>query len=68
MTLRWFHMVFLLAAMILADMFGAWAIYWHGRGDQPLILTLGIISLAIGLGLAGYVAWLVKKLDTARVQ
>jgi hypothetical protein len=68
MTLRWFHLVFLLFVMVGADMFGAWAIYHHGRGDAPLLLALGILALIGGLGLAVYVFWLVRKLDLARIQ
>lgn len=68
MSLRWFHMLFLLVVMVMADLFGAWAIYVHGKGDDPLILTMGIASLVTGLAIAAYVAWLVQKLDTAHVQ
>jgi len=69
MSLRWFHMVFLLVAMVAADLFGAWAMWHHGRsGGDPLILVLGIISLIGGLALAAYVAWLVRKLDLAKVR
>jgi hypothetical protein len=68
MTLRWFHLVFLLIVMAGADLFGAWAIYHYGHGGNPLILTCGIVSLVGGLGLAAYVAWLVRKLDLARIQ
>jgi len=68
MTLRWFHLVFLLFVMVGADMFGAWAIYNHVRGDEPLLLAMGIAALVCGLGLAVYVAWLVRKLDTAHIQ
>jgi hypothetical protein len=67
MSLRWFHMLFLLV-MVMADLFGAWAIYFHGKGDDPLILGMGILSLVTGLAIAAYVAWLVQKLDTAHVQ
>jgi hypothetical protein len=68
MTLRWFHLVFLLFVMIGADMFGAYAFYHYGRGGEPTILTLGALSLLAGLGLAAYVAWLVRKLDTAGIR
>ena len=67
MTLRWFHMVFLLIVMIGADMFGAYAFYHYGRGGEPMILALGAAGLVAGLGLAAYVAWLVKKLDVAGI-
>jgi hypothetical protein len=67
MSLRWFHLVFLLIVMIGADLFGAWAVWNHAGGGNPLILGMGCVSLAGGLGLAAYVAWLVRKLDRAHV-
>lgn len=68
MTLRWFHLVFLLIVMVGADMFGAYAFYHYGRGGEPMVLTLGDLSLVAGLALAAYVAWLVRKFDTAGIQ
>ena len=67
MSLRWFHMLFLLVVMVMADLFGAWAIYFHGKEDA-VTLGMGILSLVTGLAIAAYVAWLVQKLDTAHVQ
>lgn len=67
MTLRWFHLVFLLFVMIGADMFGAWAFYHHGWADDPIAIAAGIAVLAGGLGLAAYSARLVRRLDEAHI-
>lgn len=67
MSLRIFHLVFILAAMILADMFGAWAIWHYPLTHNALSLGLGIFTLAGGLALAVYAFFLVRKLDRAGV-
>jgi len=67
MSLRAFHLVFILIAMVGADLFGAWAIHqWRLTSEWPT-LVLGAISLAGGLGLAAYSAWFVGKLEKAHL-
>lgn len=67
MSLRAFHLVFILIAMIGADVFGAWAIHeWRLTGEWTT-LALGAISLVGGLGLAAYSAWFVVKLEKAHI-
>ena len=66
MTLRWFHMVFLLLAIMGADLFGGWAIRASSDGDRSLLI-MGVVSMVGGLGLCGYVLWLVRKLDQAHI-
>ena len=67
MSLRWFHMLFILLVIVSADMFGAWGLwnYYHGGGNQPLLLGIG--GLIAGIGLACYVPWMVNKLDHAHI-
>jgi hypothetical protein len=63
MSLRTFHLIFILLVIMGAEMFVGWAAhdYWEAR--DPLILTLGIMSGLGGLGLAGYALYLVKRFD-----
>lgn len=68
MSLRKFHMVFLLIAIMGADLFGGWAIHEFRHAGDPLILTSGIFSMIGGLGLAGYVLWLIHKMDKAHIE
>lgn len=65
MTLRTIHLLFILCAIVMADMLGAWAIYYHA--DAPYNLWLGIVTLLAGLGLCGYAIFFVRKMDEAGV-
>jgi hypothetical protein len=67
MSLRWFHMWFLLIVILGADFFGGWAIHVYRQTGDVFTLVMGIVTVVVGLGLAGYVAWLVRKLDAAHI-
>lgn len=66
MTLRTIHLVFILCAIVMADMFGAWAIYYHDTA--PYYLWLGIVTLLAGLGLCAYAIFFVRKMDEVGVK
>ncbi len=68
MSLRWFHLVFLLCAMIVCDLFGAWAVWSHSRTGETATLAAGVLSFLVGLGIAGYAIWVVTKLNRAKVE
>ena len=68
MSLRTFHLVFVLAAIVAADMFGAWAIYHHAETPTPSLLVVGILSFLAGFGLVGYAIWFVRKLDRSHIE
>lgn len=63
MSLRTFHLVFMIAVIMLAELFGGWAVREYRNVGDPGTLWLGIASFAAGLGLAGYVLWFVRKAD-----
>jgi len=63
MSLRVFHMVFVLVAIMGADLFGGWAIHDYRHTGDTQILALGIAAMAGGLGLAIYALMLVRKMD-----
>ncbi len=68
MSLRTFHLIFMLIAIVGADLFGGWAIHeYHSSGDG-LTLALGIISLVGGLGLCAYLIWFVRKAEVAHLE
>jgi hypothetical protein len=60
--------VFILLAIVGADLFGAWAV-WHfaGTGDY-LILILGVISVFGGFGLIWYAFRFVKKMNEQQIR
>ena len=62
MSLKTFHLVFIIAAIILADMFGAWAI-WHRENLDGLTVVLGIVSLIGGMALTVYAFYFVRKME-----
>jgi hypothetical protein len=68
MNLRSFHMLFILIAIMGADLFGGWAIHDYRTNGDPFILTIGIVSMLGGLGLAIYVVILVRKLNQEHIR
>jgi drug/metabolite transporter superfamily protein YnfA len=67
LSLRSFHLFFILAAIVGADLFGVWAVWFHMRENDPLILALGIGAILGGLGLIFYAVRLVRSLDRAQI-
>jgi hypothetical protein len=63
MSLKTFHIIFIVASTLLAFGFGLWSIRSHIQGDgSDLELGLGIASLVLGLGLIWYGRYFLKKL------
>ena len=67
MSLRTFHLIFVLVAMVMADMFGAWSIWHYPLTGDLVNLVLGIVTLVGGLALAIYAIYLVRSFDQAHV-
>jgi Zn-dependent protease with chaperone function len=66
MSLKTFHLVFIIAAIIMADMFGAWAI-WHRASLDGLTVALGVATLIAGLALTGYAFYFVRKMEREKL-
>jgi hypothetical protein len=63
MSLKAFHIIFIVASTLLAFAFGAWAlVQYRTYGGNGTDLGMGIASLVAGLGLAIYGRYFVKKL------
>ena len=67
MSLRTFHLLFILLAIVGADLFGLWAVWTYFGTKELLTLTLGIVSFLGGLGLIVYAVRLVRMLDKAHI-
>jgi len=67
LSLRSFHLFFVLVSIVGADVFGIWAILRYVRTGEALMLTLGVASVLGGLGLIVYVVRLVRAFDTAGI-
>ncbi len=68
MSLRTFHLLFILAAIVVADLFGAWAIWHYPEGSSLLTLWLGIATLIGGLALTVYAVLFVRGMDRAGIR
>lgn len=68
MSLRTFHLVFILFAIVGADLFGAWAIWHYTVNGDVWMLVLGILTILGGLGLIWYAFSFVRKLDEANIR
>ncbi len=62
MSLKAFHIVFLIASTLLAFGFAAWALKQYFAGASRTDLVLGIASLVLGLALIWYGRYFLKKL------
>jgi hypothetical protein len=60
-------LIFVLAAIVFAEMFGAWAIFHYPTTGDLVSLWLGIATLVGGLGLCGYAIHFVHKMDAAGI-
>lgn len=67
MSLRTFHLVFILAAIVCADLFGAWSIWHYPLTGDVLSLALGILTLAGGLALTAYAVLFVRGMKRAGI-
>lgn len=68
LSLRTFHILFVMLIIIAADMFGAWAVWDYRHHHDSMVLTAGILSFAFSFGVIAYAIWLVRKLDRAHIE
>lgn len=68
MSLRAFHIFFIVVAVIAADLCGAWMIQTYRVTHQPGTLVSAIATLVGGLALAGYGIWFVNKMNRAHLE
>lgn len=67
MSLRTFHLVFILIAIVAGDMFGAWTIYYYPQLNDNTLLALGLITILGSFGLIFYAMKLIEKLNKANI-
>ncbi|HSR66829.1 MAG TPA: hypothetical protein VLU25_02715 [Acidobacteriota bacterium] len=58
MSLKGFHIVFIVLSSAMAFVVGLWALQQDGGGYT----ALAVLSLAMGAGLVGYGLWFLRKL------
>ena len=62
MSLKAFHLVFIILSILFTLMFGVWGVVNHGSSGKSAELVMGIISLAGAIGLSLYLRYFLKKL------
>jgi hypothetical protein len=67
-SLKGFHVVFIIASILISFGFGAWCLV-YGRADHDMgTLLLGSVSTAGGVGLIAYGVWFLRKSKGLRSQ
>ena len=62
MSLKAFHIVFIVVSVLLSFGFGVWGIYTHLSYSNVTFLIMGIVSFVIGIALIIYGINFLKKL------
>lgn len=61
MSLKAFHLVFIVLSILFSMAFGIWAVVNYSASDKIAELILGIISLLGTLGMSVYLCFFLKK-------
>lgn len=64
MSLRGFHIVFIIASIALTTFFGVWALGMHQKESLNSYMVTAYASFAATLGLLVYGAFFIKKVKT----
>lgn len=62
MSLKAFHLVFMLICVLAATGFAVWAFNDYAEVGDKTELVLGIGAIVAGIGGIGYTIWFLKKL------
>lgn len=68
MSLRTFHLLFILLLIVCAELFGAREIWTFSASREAMALWLGTLSLLGGLGLSLYAVLFVRGMDEAGIR
>ena len=61
MSLKAFHLVFIILSIMFTLMFGIWGVGNHGSSGKTAELVMGILSLIGTVGLSIYLYFFLKK-------
>ena len=61
MSLKAFHLVFIILSILFSLVFGIWAVLSYGSSEKTAELVLGIISLVGTVGMSIYLFFFFKK-------
>lgn len=68
MSLKWFHLLFIVISTLLAFGFAVWAVVSYAEAGDATLLVLGILSFAGTAGLIVYGVKVRKKLKGLNTQ
>lgn len=63
MSLRTFHLFFVLCVMVVMDLIGGWGLWHYERTGEGSMLMLSIVGLVTSLAIAGYGLFVLFKFD-----
>ena len=61
MSLKAFHLVFIILSILFSMVFGIWAIVNYGSSEKIAELILGVVSLSGSVGMSFYLYYFLKK-------
>ena len=62
MSLKFFHLVFIVLSILLAFGFAVWSLFNYSDGKRTLDLVFGLLGLAAGVALIFYFKYVLRKL------
>lgn len=62
MSLKAFHIVFVIASVLMLALFGLWAVRDYARSGSGMNLGFGVAAFAGAAVLVGYGRWFLRKL------
>lgn len=62
MSLKAFHLFFIIVSTLFFGGFGIWAVYQFMQTREPVTLAMGIVSFAAGGAMIPYSRWFLHKL------
>ncbi|MHC5108389.1 MAG: hypothetical protein ACYTHJ_00755 [Planctomycetota bacterium] len=68
MSIRAFHLAFIVIVMVAADLFGLWAIDRYQTTQEGLLVVLAVLAFTAGLAMIAYAVWFVRKLNRSHIQ
>ena len=67
MSLRTFHLAFILLSLVTADGFALWAFREYSRTQDGIILVTAVIAVVAGFALMIYAFHFVRKMNRSNI-
>ncbi len=62
MSLKAFHIVFVIVSVLLSAFVGRWGVVAYRNDAQPMDLVVGIVAIVMGVLLVWYSTWFIRKI------